>query len=170
MACPAKDDGSGGLTVIVDRERRARMTLTSAVPSKSRGTFIAKRVVAFMREVGCEQGDLVAKTGQEEAVKAMFTEVGRSQRRPKEESWSSKSVELVEAVPWRSDGDDMEAGGDALGSRIIDLSVGRALSEAEERERLATRRSSRRQGRSRKRRRTTRLTVAPGSARVAKRC
>ena len=35
------------------------MTLSTAVPSKSTGTFVARRVVAFLREIGCLQCDVV---------------------------------------------------------------------------------------------------------------
>ena len=63
------------MTTLVARERNTRMTMASVVPYKSTGT--AKRVVAFMREVGCEQGDVTMKTDQEPAMKAIVTEVGR---------------------------------------------------------------------------------------------
>ena len=44
--------------------------MASVTPSKSTGEFIAKRVVAFMREVGCEQSDVTMKSDQEAAVEA----------------------------------------------------------------------------------------------------
>jgi hypothetical protein len=53
------------------------MTMSSAVPSKSTGTFIAKRVVSFMREIGLEHVDVIAKSDQEPAINALLLEVGR---------------------------------------------------------------------------------------------
>ena len=72
-------DESGGETmvILVARERSSRMMLASAVPSKSTGNFIARRIVAFMREIGCEQGDVTVRTDQEPAIKAIVTEVGK---------------------------------------------------------------------------------------------
>ena len=56
------DEGHLGetLPVLVVRGRLSRMTMASAAPST--GTFIAKRVVAFLREVGCEQEYSVVKS------------------------------------------------------------------------------------------------------------
>ena len=65
------------MLVLVVREVQSKMTMSSAVPSKSTGTFIAKRVVAFLREIGCEQCDLVAKSNQEPAITSIVSEVGR---------------------------------------------------------------------------------------------
>ena len=46
---PGEESGEGNLTIVVARERKTRMTLASAVPTKSTGDFIAKRVVASSR-------------------------------------------------------------------------------------------------------------------------
>ena len=50
------------MPVLVVREVKSKMTLSTAVPSKSTGTFVARRVVAFLREIGCLQCDVVAKS------------------------------------------------------------------------------------------------------------
>ena len=65
------------LPILVVRERLTRMTLASAVPSKSTGTFIARRVLTFFRETGCEHGDLIVRSDQEPAILAIVSEVGR---------------------------------------------------------------------------------------------
>jgi hypothetical protein len=64
------EEGEPGNTipVLVARERKTRMTMSPAVPAKSTGTFIERRVVAFMREVGCEHGDVIFKSDQEPAM------------------------------------------------------------------------------------------------------
>jgi hypothetical protein len=67
----------GTVPVLVARERSTRMTMSSVVPSKSTGTFIARRVVAFLREIGCEHGDMVVKSDQAPAIMAIVAEVGR---------------------------------------------------------------------------------------------
>ena len=73
------EEGEPGntLPVLVVRERWTRMTMSSATPSKSTGGFIAKRVVAFLREIGAEQGDLIVKSDQEPAIMSIVTEIGR---------------------------------------------------------------------------------------------
>ena len=72
---PTKEDGTGGLTILVARERHTRMTLATVVPSKSTGTFAAKRVVEFLKEIGCRTGDLLLKTDQEPAIRALVAEI-----------------------------------------------------------------------------------------------
>jgi hypothetical protein len=46
------------------KERNTGMTMAVAVPTKSTGTYIAKRAMAFMKEIGCEYRDLVVKSDQ----------------------------------------------------------------------------------------------------------
>ena len=41
--------------------------MASAAPGKSTGLFIAKRVAAFLREIGCENGTIVVKSDQDPA-------------------------------------------------------------------------------------------------------
>ena len=72
---PGDEDKEKNLTVMVVRERLTKMMMASVVPTKSTGTFIAKRIVAFMKEVGCEHADVTMKSDQEEAMKAIMTEV-----------------------------------------------------------------------------------------------
>ncbi len=72
---PGGESEKETLTVLVIRERSTRMTMASAVPSKSTGTFIAKRAVAFMKEVGCEFGSIIVKSDQELATKAVVDEI-----------------------------------------------------------------------------------------------
>ena len=64
-------------TILVAKERSTKMTMASVVPSKSSGVFAARRVVAFMREIGCEFGDITMKSDNEESIKALVTEVTR---------------------------------------------------------------------------------------------
>ena len=65
------------MPVLVVREVKSKMTLSTAVPSKSTGTFVARRVVAFLREIGCLQCDIVAKSDQEPTIMSIVSEVGR---------------------------------------------------------------------------------------------
>jgi hypothetical protein len=73
------DEGSPGKTVpvLVVRERLTKMAMAAAVPSKSTGTYIARRVAAFIEEVGCGQLDITVKSDQEPAIVAIVEEVGR---------------------------------------------------------------------------------------------
>ena len=72
---PTKDDGTGGLTILVARERYTRMTLATVVPSKSTGVFSARRVVEFLKEIGCRTGDIILKTDQEPAIRALVADI-----------------------------------------------------------------------------------------------
>ena len=65
------------MPVLVVREVKSKMTLSTAVPSKSTGTFVARRVVAFLRNIGCLQCDVVAKSDQEPAITSIVSEVGQ---------------------------------------------------------------------------------------------
>ena len=65
------------LPVLVVKERITGMTLASTVPTKSTGVFITKRVMAFLKEIGCEFGDITAKSDQEPAAMAIVKEVGK---------------------------------------------------------------------------------------------
>ena len=49
---PSKEDGSGMLTILGARERHTKMTLSTVIPSKTTSTFAARRVWAFLREIG----------------------------------------------------------------------------------------------------------------------
>jgi hypothetical protein len=80
--CFLGDDGKKNevgetLPVLVIREARSRMTMSAAAPSKSTGTFIARRCIAFLREIGCEACDVIAKSDQEPAIVSLVSEVGR---------------------------------------------------------------------------------------------
>ena len=61
--CFLGDEADPGNTVpvFVMRERLT-MTLAAAVPSKSTNSHIARRIVAFMREIGVAHGDLLVRT------------------------------------------------------------------------------------------------------------
>ena len=78
--------------------------MCSVVPSKSTGEFIARRVVAFMKEVGCAHGDINMKSDNEEALVMLANNVARQRaargggRTNMENSpkYSSKSNGVVE--------------------------------------------------------------------------
>ncbi len=65
------------LMVLVVRGRRARLTISTRVPSKSNGEFLAKRALAFMREIGAGKGDIMAKTDEDPATKVVLNEIAR---------------------------------------------------------------------------------------------
>ena len=63
--------------IVAVKERRSKMVMASVVPRKSTGAFVSKRIMAFLKEVGCEYGDIVVKSDQEGATKAVLADVGR---------------------------------------------------------------------------------------------
>ena len=72
-------EGESGKTLPVAamKERASGMLMASVVPRKTTGAYVSKRIMAFFQEVGCEFGDVVMKSDQEEAIKAVVTDVGR---------------------------------------------------------------------------------------------
>ena len=72
------DEGSEKtLAMLVARERSRGMTLSTVAPRKSSGEWLAKRVMALMREAGCEVEAVVMKTDNEPALVKVVEEVGR---------------------------------------------------------------------------------------------
>ena len=69
--------GTAGETipVLVIREEKTRMTLSSAVHSKTIGEFVARRVLAFLSEIGCLYGDVIVKSDQEPALISLVEDV-----------------------------------------------------------------------------------------------
>ena len=65
------------LAIPVVKERKARMLVATVAPSKSTGRFVTERVNAFIKELGIEHLDVVAKSDQEPAIKKVFEAVGR---------------------------------------------------------------------------------------------
>ena len=51
--------------------------MATVVPSKSTGRFVAERLCAFMKELGIEHLDVVAKSDQEPSIKKLVESVGR---------------------------------------------------------------------------------------------
>ena len=66
------------LTILVAKERSSKMTLATVLPSKASWSFAARRTVAFMREIGCEFGDMTIKSDNEESIKALVSDVVRA--------------------------------------------------------------------------------------------
>ena len=66
------------LTILVVKERRTKMLMATAIPSKSTGKLVVARVGAFIRELGIGHLDIVAKSDQEPSIKKLVEDVGRS--------------------------------------------------------------------------------------------
>ena len=60
---------------MVVKERKSRMLMAAVTPTKT-GAYIAKRFMGFLKEIGCQYGDLVVKSDQEAAAKAVVEGVG----------------------------------------------------------------------------------------------
>ena len=74
-AFPGEEEAGRTLTMLVVRMRDVRMTMSSLAPSKSTGEIITRRVVAFLKECGCEGGDAVIKADHERATVALLEKV-----------------------------------------------------------------------------------------------
>ena len=80
-AFPGDEGGEDTLKVLVGRMRGEKMTMSSVHPTKTTGEFIAKRVLSFIRECGCEMVDITVKTDQEPVIMTMVENLAREGRR-----------------------------------------------------------------------------------------
>ena len=73
------DENEAGKSVkmLVVRERYTGMTMSTAIPSKTTGKFTVERIMAFLKELGVEHLDVIAKSDQEPSVKCLLEEVGK---------------------------------------------------------------------------------------------
>ena len=65
------------IPILVAKERSTRMCMTAATPRKTTGDYIAKRLMAFLKEVGCAVGDMTIKAGQEPALGSIIEDLGK---------------------------------------------------------------------------------------------
>jgi hypothetical protein len=65
------------LAMLVAKERTTKAVMGCVAPRKSSGEWLAKRVMAFMREFGCELEKMTMKTDNEPALVAVVDQVGR---------------------------------------------------------------------------------------------
>ena len=65
------------LAVLVAKERSRGMVMSTVAPKKSSGQWLGKRVMAFMKEAGCEVEAVVVKTDNEPALAKVVEEIGR---------------------------------------------------------------------------------------------
>ena len=70
-------DPHNTITVMVARERSTRMTIATVVPAKSARSFTSRRLMSFMKEVGILHQDVLVKSDQELAAKAILSDAGR---------------------------------------------------------------------------------------------
>ena len=66
-----KETGGNKLAVLVAKDRSSKALMSTVVARKRTGEFISKRVVAFMREMGCEKSVVTLKTDNELMLKAV---------------------------------------------------------------------------------------------------
>ena len=65
------------LAVLVVKERSRGMVMSTVAPRKSSGQWLGRRVMAFMREAGCEVEAVVIKSDNEPALTKVVEEIGR---------------------------------------------------------------------------------------------
>ena len=61
------EGGEKTLAMLVARERTTRQTMCTVAPKKSSGEWLGKRLMAWMREVGCELEPMTLKSDNEPA-------------------------------------------------------------------------------------------------------
>ena len=72
-----EEEGGKTLAILVGRERWTKATMSTVAPRKSSGEWLARRVRAWMVEVGCAYGDVVVKSDNEPALVALVEALGR---------------------------------------------------------------------------------------------
>ena len=72
-------EGKPGETIAIlcGRGRHCRLTMSVAVPIKRTGTYISRRVIAFLCEIGLDHYDINAKNDNEPALIAIANEVSK---------------------------------------------------------------------------------------------
>jgi hypothetical protein len=65
------------LTIVAVRERQTRMTMRAVAPTRGDNGFMAKRVQAFLREIGADKGNITMKSDRKPAIVAVLNEVSR---------------------------------------------------------------------------------------------
>ena len=65
------------IPILVAKERSTRMCMAAATPRKTTGDYIAKRLMAFLKEVGCAVGDMTIKADQEPALSSIIEDLSK---------------------------------------------------------------------------------------------
>ena len=65
------------LTILVAKDRSSRALMSTVVLRKTTGEFVSKRVVAFMKELGCEMSVVTLKTDNEPELVAVADDVAK---------------------------------------------------------------------------------------------
>jgi hypothetical protein len=71
--------GEPGQTIpcLVVRKIISKLCVATMVPTKSVDHFVAKRIIAFLAEVGCLRGGVIVRSDQEPAMTSLVDEIGR---------------------------------------------------------------------------------------------
>ena len=72
-----EETGGRTLAVLVARERGSKATMSTVAPRKSSGEWLARRVNAWMKEIGCAHGNITVKSDNEPALVALVEALGR---------------------------------------------------------------------------------------------
>ena len=71
------EGGARTLAMLVVKERSTKAVMACVTPAKSSGEFLGKRVLAFMREWGCELEAVTVKTDNEPSLLQVVETVAR---------------------------------------------------------------------------------------------
>ena len=72
-----EEDGGKTITLFVAKERGTKAVMCSVALWKSIGEFIAKKLVAFMREIGCEMNAITIESDNKPSLVALVDDVAR---------------------------------------------------------------------------------------------
>ena len=92
-----EEGGSRTLAMLVVKERSTKAVMACVTPAKSCGQFLGKRVLAFMREFGCELEAVTVKTDNDPALFPWWKWWPGSERRREESRWRWKTAQCTAA-------------------------------------------------------------------------
>ena len=72
-----ESEAGKGVTVLVVREKTTKMVMSTVVPTKAVSPWICRRLMAFLKELGLQNGDVILKSDQEPSIKAVIKEFAK---------------------------------------------------------------------------------------------
>ena len=76
--CFMSTEGNPLATILVAKEKASKMSMATVVPLKGGSIeFPARRVLAFLKEIGLEGADVVLKSDQEPAIKDLLNNIAK---------------------------------------------------------------------------------------------
>ncbi len=98
------------VTILMAKERESKMCMATMVPMKGGSVeFPARRVLAFLKEIGLESSDVVFKSDQENAIGSLLNNIAKRR----------SATTKMEQADEETDGPERPSGVDPAGPRTV---------------------------------------------------